>query len=430
MLHPTTFLTPSQNTLRRALGRIPLNYTGQDFAAAGLFLFFVATTISFATTTYASRMVIEVLRALSLAGMVICISFNLLLFARLRLTTLFASLAMALLVIYGLLLAAFNGGLHTSFEGLALDLLIIAAGIIAFSIQDGAIISRGMAIKLLWYSVFMLLLTAVSGGIRLSVPPEFNFEYLSMVQEGLVRYSQGMSKFFGISAVCAIFLAFERQDVMGRSLLYLLALLFVLLSFLGGSRGDSLAVAVMLLGYTLYKAPHYTIYVAAVAVFLPAVLSRVVALEDITIISRLLALKDNLGMRDVLLNDVVNLLKSRPDCLISGCGYDYFQSHFNYAAGLYPHNYIAESIVVFGLPLTASLFYAAFFGVLIFRRANSSAPDAIPMIFVFYIIIGLKGGSLTSDWFLTVSLIYFAAIGILYPYAKSMRRIRLARILS
>jgi hypothetical protein len=419
LMHSSAFpSTTLKKALSQALGSVPLRFSAQDFASASLFFFLILTTISLATTSSVSRVVIEGVRGISLSGMLLCIALSILYSRGLRLTTLTSLLIMYCLLFYGMFLAVLNGGFETSLLGLPIDLFLITMGILILSLQDGTIISKRMASRLLWYSGFVLLITVATGGMRLSVPPSFNFEYLSHVQGGEVRYSQGMSKFFGISAVCAVFLAFEHKTMKERSGYYLLAISFVLLSFLGGSRGDSLAIAVLLMGYTLYKAPHYIIYVVSVGFFVPLFLSRIIDLENIVIVSRLLALKDNLGMRDVLLRDVILLLENRPICLLQGCGYDYFQAHFRYNAGLYPHNYVAESIIVFGIPLSATLFSLAFYGLYISRSVHSAQPDAYPMIFIFLIIIGLKGGSLNSDWVLTSGLVFFATIAIVHPYGR------------
>lgn len=394
---------------RHASGVARRVYRAEDFAWAGLFLFFVATTISFATTSFASRVAIEVLRGCALLGMMGSLTFHLVLTARLRPITLIALGLMSLSVFYGLTLSALGGGLETSLQGLPLDLLLILIGIIALSLQDGAIVPKSMARALLRYSGFMLVLTIATGGVWFTIPPAFKFEYLSLVQDGLVRYSQGMSKFFGLAALCAVFLAFESNDIPERRKLYLFAVFFVLCSFLGGSRGDSLAIALILLGYTFYKAPHYMLYVIPMAIITPVLLSQVVDLENITIVSRLLALRDNLGMRDVLLKDAVGLLAQRPECLITGCGFDYFQTFHGYEAGLYPHNYLIESVIVLGTPFTVLLWVSALYGLWLLRRTHDATPDMFPLMFIFFSLVGLKGGSLLSDWVLTSSLFLLAA---------------------
>ena len=39
------------------------------------------------------------------------------------------------------------------------------------------------------------------------------------------------------------------------------------------------------------------------------------------------------------------------DCALIGCGFNYFQVHFGFGPGGYPHNVFAELLITFGIPM-------------------------------------------------------------------------------
>lgn len=311
---------------------------------------------------------------------------------------------------YGLILAVINGGLEHVITRLPMNVAITVMGLFIFSgLRETS--HKEVAKWFLKYSAVMLILTYVYGGLILSYPPRFHFEYVSTAFVGEVLYSQGVSSFFGLSAVIAVYVAFFHVDK-GRIWYMALALVFLGLSLLGGARGDSLFAVLVVAGIVFFKSKWFFAGSILAVSFAFITLSRTIYFTDFTIVYRLIYANNPFGYRDILWDRAIELLMQEPGCLIFGCGFGYYQTYYNFESGLYPHNLIIESMITWGVPLTfllIVLFTIGFFRVI---RATDSQFNLISAIFIYLGLISLKSGELTSAWIVLIGLFQYTSIAI------------------
>ena len=118
----------------------------------------------------------------------------------------------------------------------------------------------------------------------------------------------------------------------------------------------------------------------------------------------------NFGYRDVLLIQSFELLSNRLDCLLIGCGFNYFQIYYDYGFGLYPHNTFAELIITFGILIGLPLILIVLLGCIrgYFTKLGNT--------FIFYVLFYFLGISLKSGNLLTItaipSILYFSYVGL------------------
>ena len=132
--------------------------------------------------------------------------------------------------------------------------------------------------------------------------------------------------------------------------------------------------------------------------------------ENFIIIQRFLEFGNaNYGVRDLLIIDTFSLLKNNINILTAGGGFNFFQIYYNYSMDLYPHNFILEMFVVFGIPLSLIYFSLLIRGVM--RYLNlSGRVDLFILLFFFHAIIALKSGSILTNWFFICSSYLFISL--------------------
>lgn len=262
------------------------------------------------------------------------------------------------------------------------------------------------------YIIFGLILTIIVGGIEFTFPPHFVFDYVPDSKSSTeIVYSQGSSQFYGFGALAAAYLTSRVKKRLPILALVGAVLGFLALSLIGGARGDSLAAVIVALGFLAYK--FRLKFVALLITFGIALYFYIDDWESIldgfVIFNRLTAVGGgDLGHRDFLLNQVLELLGQNPRCLIAGCGFGYFQNYFGYEFGMYPHNFIAESIIVFGLPISA-IFGLLVIGGLVSHYKSIKQIDFFILLFLYTLLVDIKSGNLFGGWFYTAASMYFAA---------------------
>ena len=241
-----------------------------------------------------------------------------------------------------------------------------------------------------------------SGVMTFSPLPVFNF----IGKEGDVDYSQDTTALFGLGASYFLYRAAFNKAI-SRFLYLFLAISFLFLSVFGGARGDfvvSILVFILILFrlYSLlFKLLFSVISVTVIICFLFAV-----DISDIVLYQRFQEVFEGyLGLRDVLLSQTADLLASKPACLISGCGFNFFQFYYGYEFGMYPHNIIAELLITYGvfiaLPIVALLFVG------IWRAFWGDVGTSFVFYFcIFQIGIALKSGVLVSMTAIPVILFF------------------------
>jgi hypothetical protein len=116
--------------------------------------------------------------------------------------------------------------------------------------------------------------------------------------------------------------------------------------------------------------------------------------------------ESNLGMRDILFYQSIELVSNEIPCMLIGCGLNYFQNYYGHEFGMYPHNYLSESIISFGLFITIGMIIAIILGFLIYLRSETKSTLFI-LLLGYFLIVALKGGYFIGHWFVNASFIFF-----------------------
>jgi len=176
-------------------------------------------------------------------------------------------------------------------------------------------------------------------------------------------------------------------------------------SIIGGGRGDVIASVFMVSVCLVLHYPRSVIVLAPI--FLVGGMFYVGLdgiLGELVIVDRLLNLEHSFGLRDVLAQESINLLFSDPKCLLVGGGFGYFQDYYGYDYGKYPHNFLLESLITFGLPLTILMMGLAMRGIYL-QWISAEPAGAGYMFFGYFFLISLKSGSFTGSWFVLAGTI-------------------------
>ncbi len=231
-----------------------------------------------------------------------------------------------------------------------------------------------------------------SGELTFSPLPVFNF----ISKEEVINYSQNTTALLGLGAAYFLYQAAYNKVIL-RCLYLFLAISFLFLSVFGGARGDfavSIVVFILIL-FRLYPMRFQLLFgivsVATIICFLFAI-----DMNDVLLYQRFQKMFDSdLGVRGMLLSQTADLLANGRICLISGCGFNFFQFYYGYEFGMYPHNIIVELLVTYGVFIALPI--VVLLSVGIWRAFWSDAGTSFVFYFcIFYIGIGLKSGTLVS----------------------------------
>lgn len=374
----------------------------------GVMCYLYMATIGLMTTSGGSRPFVEISRAGAIA-LVLLISAGLVVSIRMSAVHLFSALLYLLLMVSGFAMAEMHG-VEQGYLRYATDVVVILAGLFIFSFLSYARndLDYKLARYFFIYCVVLLLITVMTGGLAMEMPPRFVFDYVSDLISKDVSYSQGVSKFFGYGALAASYLYVKSAAGSKRLVFGLMVLFFLALSLLGGARGDSFfAVISVLVYFTVVYGLRVIWPLILVAAAFMLLVSNASFMNDLVLVQRMQSAAGGYGQRDVLLFQVGSLLIARVDCLLLGCGFGFFQHYFNYPPGLYPHNILAELIVISGLPLTMLLMFLSFKGVFLDIKLNGIR--FVSLVFLYSFLLGLKSGEVSSSWLLIVLIIWFAA---------------------
>lgn len=376
----------------------------------GFFAMFVMLTIGDLTTNNLSRLIIEPVRYIAIVFTMITM---IIVFRTQRLSkkTLISLGLYTLILVWGLILSSINGASDIGFFELEVNALVTLSGLYIYSSIDSRSVSYSHNGFYIYYIIFGIIATVAIGGLEIGLPPQFVYEYSNKILEADISYSQGISRFFGFGVLIAVYAASEHAVFKIKLILYLFASIFMFLSFLGGARGDSVFAFVLICIYLVYK---YHVRFIILMIFISAMMYFTVNswlfLEDFVIFERL-ADRGDYGMRDILLNQVYDLLILEPRCIFIGCGFGYFQTFYGYEAGLYPHNFIAESLVIFGLPFVMILFSISLRGISLYINEVKKI-DLFIILFAYVFLIGMKSGSVLGSWFLMIWLGFFCGMNL------------------
>jgi hypothetical protein len=286
------------------------------------------------------------------------------------------------------------------------NLIVVSIGAITLSfIGPNGFSDRGGKVLAIYFFVITIL-TFSAGGLVLELPPQFNLEYLSDGNRE-ETYSLGISQFFGMGGVVCTLLA-AKAKYRWQSAIYLIGwVVCISLSILGGARGDSLLAALMSLLLLGHRFPvgvmlgFTTIVIAAWFIDVGPD-----AFDQLVLYQRLVAGGGDLGDRDLLILQAVSLLLDQPACLLTGCGFSFFQHFFGYDLGMYPHNFIVEMVITVGIPATTLILVGTILGMAKDFRAHGGL-TYVMVLFIYCAAVGLKSQSLLTNWPMTAGLLYY-----------------------
>lgn len=377
----------------------------------GIFAFLVLISIGFLTTNNESRLFVGAIRYAAILGCLIFILLDLVTW-RMKRAFVYGVFVFAILLLDGLILASINESLDIGAANIVRDILVVSIGLAIFSNTERRANKIQIARFYLWYVFLGLFLTWLVGGVKLDFPPRFAFDYASDNIGMDVAYSQGISRFFGFGAIASVYISNQSAKNIKKIFWLLMTGLLVMLAIAGGARGDVLAtvgvIGVYLFG--VYKRYWYILLLATALVVLLGVQIWDDLAEKFIFFGRLSSIDGgDYGLRDILALDVLGLLADKPKCLAIGCGWGYFQSHYGYDFGWYPHNILLESIVVFGLPITMVLVFAILSGLRIHLK-NAGKVDLIVLFYCASVLIGLKSGYIMGEWLTMCLSMYFCGL--------------------
>ena len=396
--------------------------------SAGLFGFLALTTVSGLVTTYGSQDAINLIRLIAAAIVSIATAFAV---GRLRLPrSVVISLVLYLFVfLYAVAVASITGGFNIVAQSLVLDFIVAMCGIILFGTQfheSTCVLPSVFGRLFTFYATGAFLLTFVLGGFVFEFPPRFVFEVFSDDLGREENYSLMMTSFFMLAALFSSIGVVRSGLRIYKMIYFTFLLLFLLLSVLGGGRGE-LVAGLLIIALVLFrqrKVRFVSIAAFGALVVGGLIFSSMNVFEDVVAVQRFyLLFEGDLSSRDSLLGQVLDLLANQPSCILFGCGPGFFQRYYGYDFGYYPHNSIAEALVVYGLPvLIVGLVFAANGLVKYYKKVGGV--DLFLIYFSYSCLVSLKSGYLFGSWVVVAGVFFFIGIGLktsIFPNTSALR---------
>lgn len=382
--------------------------SGPAYQLVALFLFIVSSTVAWGSTSIFSYEIFSYVRLCCVV--LFCMTFFLVIIKnpRIKKIALYPILTLISLFIFGFVNALIHNNQFENLGVMIFNWLMILALTYLIFLYDHKY-NTALSLMIIAYGLLVLCVTLLTGGIAFSPVPYFVMEYLSQ-QEGTdytINYSQGVTKIFGLTAIASFYVFTSSKSLSKKGVFLSFAIFFLGLSAIGGARGDFAAVLAIIL-FTLLKGRSYWLLFATLSVLLGFIvlISTLIDIQGLTLIERFSRLDGATSYRLSLLVDALKLLSQSPDCLVFGCGFNYFQSYYGYSMDLHPHNIFVEYVVVFGGSIAIASLALVFFGLHKFRVAGGSLGLLSPL-FMFFLLIGLKSGTLVSSWFAMAYIAYF-----------------------
>lgn len=281
-------------------------------------------------------------------------------------------------------------------ENIAVMSSVIFSGSLAITTQKTIFESRISINITLLISLAYLTLTSYAGGIVFDSSPKFIFdtfnEYGLRVYDA---YSQGISKVFGI--ICLIFLNYHIKLNLNKSNFYILfSILFFMVCLIGGARGELIALVFCIVLYLANLKSSaliifFLISVAAISVLPQNIQDQFIVLDRLSN----LGADETLGGRRELFSNSLLLIENNKICLLFGCGLQFFQDFWGYRITQYPHNYILDLIISYGVVVTLAIYFIYFRAIYVSRQDGSWGIFAYIAFYLF--IISMKSGSPIVD---------------------------------
>lgn len=274
------------------------------------------------------------------------------------------------------------------------------------------------------YLLFLVLISAVTidGFI-----PVILYSAIPDADKSATTYSQGVSKIFLVAVIAIVFkVTHEKSSPPNKVGMIVAAVFLFVLSLAGGARGEVIAAIVTL---TVIFAQSWkalllsTLLLILLFIFVSFELENLIFLEQLPSIWRLVYAYESAswGERDTLLLESLALLLDKPRCVFFGCGLGYFQEYYGYEYGRYPHNWVVEFLISYGiLVLIPVLGLAASFVVKNYKNFSINERFLV-ILSCYFFIISLKSGSLLGD-----ALLYGSFFSLLFTVRKPRKATRKA----
>jgi hypothetical protein len=226
------------------------------------------------------------------------------------------------------------------------------------------------------------------------------------------NYNQNTTNFFALGAIFFTFLACVVNNKISFFFI-IIAMLYFYFSFLSGGRGGVI-VGFIIINFILFKflsVAQIIFYLFSFSGLLAGILFyEIIDSSNFIIIDRFKVVFNHadFGYRDVLLRQSFELLSDRWDCVLIGCGFNFFQVYYGYDAGMYPHNIFLELIITFGFLIAVPLILLTILGCVLGYLTKFSNT------FMFYVMLYFLGIHLLSGNLLSITaisiLLYFSYI--------------------
>jgi hypothetical protein len=386
----------------------------------GIMSFLIVISISNISTTYTSYLVIEIVRVLAALMMLIC-SFAMIWIKKIKYKSIIFFTLYLLFIVYSIFLSIFNGSFEIGKYNIAVNIFITIIGLFLLNSSSVNVINYVISKYYVYYAMCALIIIIAAGGLVWEAVPRFVYEVASDEIGREENYSLGISNFFGFAALAAASNIFQYKEIKNILFFSFICFVFMGLSFLGGGRGESIIAAIIIVVVALIKMPRLVFSTLLISIILYGYITSSIDLNEIIIFQRLEALFDgDLSSRDTLFLDGIKLLANEPRCLLIGCGIGYFQYYHNYEFGMFPHNFILESVIIFGFIISLVACVMTLFGIFIFYKKNKNT-TAFLLFFLYSLLVGLKSGSLLGSWFLLAAVFYFCSLNNFYYFENEKK---------
>ncbi|MCM2558502.1 hypothetical protein NDQ41_07290 [Alcaligenes faecalis] len=400
-------------TLQKITQFITFDQLNKSLISIGLFCYFLLSLSPGLITTHLSFSIIKVWQI----GLLAILAFSLLTSAiYLQVTQLlfYSLLFLCFIFLYPSLLGGIFGGFQIYQPNLPLDFFLTLIGIILISERhrnETNILSSKISKTLITFGFISFLLTVLIGGFQFLPYPKFIYEHGSSLIGREEDYSLPMTNWYIFLSLVSASLYNQQRSFSNLTYLFFSALFFFF-AFLSGGRGELIIGALFLFFIFSIKNRCLVIIISIASAIFILVFGSVFydSVSKLSVIDRFaILLSGNLSLRDVLLRQASDLLTDNPICLISGCGTSFFQYYNNYDLSLYPHNSIAEAIIIYGIPLVFLMAFFTILGMIKYHKKSQNL-DLFLILFIYFFIVSLKSGYLMGSWFLISGIIFFISL--------------------
>jgi len=293
-------------------------------------------------------------------------------------------------------------------------------------IMSASAISRKVPfddISILLVLVYVIFLIGISAIDVEGYIPIIKFAFVEANTKAAIDYySQGLTGFLSVGVIACVFkISRDKLSAGYKAGIIAVALCLWILSLASGGRGEVIACAVTVFIILCRSWKTFIAVLIMLAMLLYGVdvlLHDAGTLSKFPVIWRFLDAYEaaSWGERDLLWSNAWSLLGQNPSCILFGCGLNFFQEYYHFEFGIYPHNWIIEFIISFGVLLLIAV--AVLVGVYIARNYKNFNVNERFLVFlsVFFFMISLKSLSLLGN-----PLLYGAVFSVLFSVRGPQR---------